>query len=144
MGKLNLKLMQGIEDAEGRIKNDSIVQESSMHGNDAGEKEISERDISDREDNASRDTRENMAAQIQGSRKKGRSGRTVSDINQKQVFSFRALLDSIDIWKAYATAAGQTMEHIGTAAMNEYIDRHGLTGAEQDIFTALKIRNEKR
>lgn len=44
----------------------------------------------------------------------------------------------------YASAAGQTMEHIGTAAMNEYIDRHGLTGAEQDIFTAIKIRNEKR
>ena len=63
---------------------------------------------------------------------------------RKQVFSFRALLNDIDIWKAYATATGQTMEKMGAAAMNEYIERHKLSGAEQDIFTALKDRNEKQ
>ena len=62
---------------------------------------------------------------------------------KKQVFSFRATLDNIADWKAYATATGQTMENVGTAAMNEYIDRHKLTGAEQAIFEAMKAKSEK-
>ena len=62
---------------------------------------------------------------------------------KKQVFSFRATLDNIADWKAYATATGQTMENVGTAAMNEYIDRHKLTGAEQAIFEAIKAKSEK-
>lgn len=62
---------------------------------------------------------------------------------KKQVFSFRATLDNIADWKAYATATGQTMENVGTAAMNEYLDRHKLTGAEQAIFEAMKSKNEK-
>lgn len=59
---------------------------------------------------------------------------------KKQVFSFRATLDNIADWKAYATATGQTMENVGTAAMNEYLDRHKLTGAEQAIFEAMKSK----
>ncbi len=35
------------------------------------------------------------------------------------------------------------MENVGTAAMNEYLDRHKLTGAEQAIFEAMKSKNEK-
>lgn len=62
---------------------------------------------------------------------------------KKQVFSFRATLDNIADWKAYATATGQTMENVGTAAMNEYIDRHKLTEAEQAIFEAMKAKSEK-
>lgn len=62
---------------------------------------------------------------------------------KKQVFSFRATLDNIADWKAYATATGQTMENVGTAAMNEYLDRHKLTGAEQAIFEAMKAKSEK-
>lgn len=62
---------------------------------------------------------------------------------KKQVFSFRATLDEIASWKAYATATGETMENVGTAAMNEYLDRHKLTGAEQAIFEAMKSKNEK-
>lgn len=62
---------------------------------------------------------------------------------KKQVFSFRATLDDIGIWKAYATATGQTMETIGAAALNEYLDRHELTGAEQAIFEAMKSKAEK-
>lgn len=62
---------------------------------------------------------------------------------KKQVFSFRATLDNIADWKAYATATGQTMENVGTAAMNEYLDRHKLTGAEQTIFEAMKAKSEK-
>lgn len=62
---------------------------------------------------------------------------------KKQVFSFRATLEDIASWKAYATATGQTMENVGTAAMNEYLENHRLTGAEQAIFEAMKAKNEK-
>lgn len=67
-----------------------------------------------------------------------------ADIKQKkQVFSFRAMLKDIASWKAYATATGQTMENIGTAAMNEYLNRHKLTGAEQTIYEAMKTKSKK-
>lgn len=62
---------------------------------------------------------------------------------KKQVFSFRATIEDIASWKAYATATGQTMENVGTAAMTEYLERHKLTGAEQAIFEAMKAKNEK-
>lgn len=62
---------------------------------------------------------------------------------KKQVFSFRATIDEIASWKAYATATGQTMENIGTAAMTEYLENHGLTGTEQAIFEAMTAKNEK-
>lgn len=62
---------------------------------------------------------------------------------QKQVFSFRATLDDITDWKAYSTATGEKMENIGTAAMNEYLENHPLTGAEKAVFDAMKARNEK-
>lgn len=62
---------------------------------------------------------------------------------KKQVFSFRAMVDDIANWKAYATATGVTMENVGTAAMNEYLKRHKLTGAEQAIFEGIKAKNEK-
>lgn len=61
---------------------------------------------------------------------------------KKQVFSFRATIGNIADWKAYATATGLTMENFGTAAMNEYLDRHKLSGAELAIFEAIKAKNE--
>jgi len=60
---------------------------------------------------------------------------------KKQVFSFRASVDDIAIWKAYAKATDQTMEVIGTAAMNEYIKRHELTGDEKTLFELMKSRS---
>lgn len=63
---------------------------------------------------------------------------------KKQVFSFRAAVEDTINWKAYAIATGQTMETIGTAAMNEYLENHKLTGAEQAIFEAMKERNKNK
>ena len=62
-------------------------------------------------------------------------------MSKKQVFSFRAVLTDIAIWKAYAIATGQTVESIGNNAMNEYLKKHKLSGAEQVIFDAVKARN---
>ena len=62
-------------------------------------------------------------------------------MSKKQVFSFRAVLTDIAVWKAYAVATGQTVESIGNNAMNEYLKKHKLSGAEQVIFDAVKARN---
>ena len=62
-------------------------------------------------------------------------------MSKKQVFSFRAMLSDIAIWKAYAIATGQTIESIGNNAMHEYLKRHRLSDTEQVIFEALKARD---
>ena len=56
---------------------------------------------------------------------------------KKQVFSFRAGIDDITRWKAYATATGQTMESVGNAAMTEFLKNHPLTENEKVVFDAL-------
>lgn len=61
----------------------------------------------------------------------------------KQVFSFRAEVNDIAIWRAYATATGTSLEKVANAAMQEYIKNHPLTGTEQVIFEALKERNSR-
>lgn len=57
------------------------------------------------------------------------------------MFSFRALIKDISIWRAYAVASGKSMEDICNAAMNEYIKKHKLADIEQAIFEALKTRD---
>lgn len=63
------------------------------------------------------------------------------EMSKKQVFSFRAVLTDIAVWKAYAVATGQTVESIGNNAMNEYLKKHKLSGAERVIFDAIKARD---
>lgn len=62
-------------------------------------------------------------------------------MSKKQVFSFRAILSDIVIWKAYAVASGKTMKDICNDAMYEYIKKHKLAGVEQAIFDAIKARD---
>lgn len=62
-------------------------------------------------------------------------------MSKKQVFSFRAMLADVVIWKAYAVASGKTMEDICNAAINEYLRRHKLAGVEQAVFDAIKARD---
>lgn len=61
---------------------------------------------------------------------------------EKQVFSFRASLTEIALWRAFATASGEKIEHMGCMAMNEFIKNHKLTGAELAVFEALKARED--
>ena len=61
----------------------------------------------------------------------------------KQVFSFRASVNDIAVWRAYATAVGTSLEKVANAALKEYVENHPLTGTEQTIFEALKARNSK-
>lgn len=61
----------------------------------------------------------------------------------KQVFSFRAAVSDIAVWRAYATATGMSLEKVANAALQEYVENHPLTGTERTIFEALKARDAK-
>ena len=140
MGKLDMKLLQGIEEAEGQIRKDRQknvpVKEIPEKKPEppAGKAHMPEKTEKNRE--LSEKERPCRKSQSKGIKEEsGRKGR-------KQVFSFRALVGDINVWKAYATATGMAMEKIGTVAMNEYISRHKLTDAQQAVFEALKLRDE--
>ena len=47
------------------------------------------------------------------------------------------------IWRAFGTATGEKIEHIGCMAMNEFMKNHKLSGAELAVFEALLAREEK-
>lgn len=130
MGRLNLKLMQGIEEAEGQIKKDKSQQAISVPETIVEEKPAGR--LSDKVKKPSE-----AVPKPKASPKKERE-----KISPKQVFSFRATLSDINMWKAYATATGEKTEHIGCMAMNEYIKRHKLTGAELAVFEAVRAREE--
>ena len=70
-----------------------------------------------------------------------KNGNEPGNMQKKQVFSFRAMVSDVTVWKAYAIATGQTVESIGNNAMNEYLKKHKLSGTEQVIFDAIKIRD---
>lgn len=149
MGKVNVKLMQGIAEAEEQVARDREAQEIHA-GEEDKNREVSEKSIDkvkpDSDAQQGHDTES-----FRGQRKsKGRSmavneeGRDSKKPNKKQVFSFRAVINDINIWKAYATASGKTMEEVGTEAMNGYIRRHKLSEKEQAVFDALMVRNVDR
>lgn len=73
-----------------------------------------------------------------------RMSMAAKDASQKKVFSFRAAIGNISIWKAYATACGKTMEEIGNDAMDFYMERHKLTEAERTVFNALLAKNSSK
>lgn len=149
MGKVNVKLLQGIEEAEGQVAKDRETQE--VH---AGEGDRDKEMLGKSPDNLKQDLdvqQRHDAESFKEQRKpKGRSmaaneeGRDLKKSNKKQVFSFRAVINDINIWKTYATASGRTMEEVGTEAMNGYIRRHKLSQKEQAVFDALMVRNVDR
>lgn len=129
MGRLNLKLMQGIEEAEGQINKDKGQQTVPVPN-------VVEEKLAGRLSDKAERTPE-PPPKPKASPKKARE-----KPSPKQVFSFRASLSDITVWRAYATATGETMENIGCMAMNEYIKRHRLDGTKLAVFEALKAKNE--
>lgn len=55
----------------------------------------------------------------------------------KQIFSFQAKKNDIDVWKIYAKALGVPMAQVGTMAFNEYMNKHPLSEQQQAVFKAL-------
>lgn len=138
MGGINIKLMQGIDDAENQLQKEKQIQ--TPKGEEAVRKEAETRDSKE----TARKPRKSQKAEKQPNSKKStamRKNNETDKIQQKQVFSFRAVLNDIVIWKAYAIASGKTIENICNAAMHEYLRKHKLAGAEQMVFDAIKARD---
>lgn len=134
MGGLNLKLMQGIEEVEGLINLEKQLQESSV--SKVAEKKPVE------EPSAGTVKVPKASSKLTAVPKK-ESQKKEKGREEKQVFSFRASLGEIAFWRAFATASGEKIEHMGCMAMNEFIKNHKLTGAELAVFEALLAREEK-
>ena len=134
MGSLNMKLMQGIEEAENQMQKEKQTQK-------AEEKENMENETKGIQKTAGKP----QTAKKQPSTKKntgmGKKNGNEPGNMQKQVFSFRAYIKDISMWRAYSVASGKTMEDVCNAALNEYLKKHKLTGAEQAIFDAIKARD---
>lgn len=151
MGKVNVKLLQGIEDTEGQIN-----KEKQMPGNnasDAGEKAGASKKPSDTTSQSLDIVPETQTEsfKVKGSEKKKRVAEESSKLKtapdkavKKQVFSFRAAVRDINVWKAFATSTGRTMESIGSDAMNEYMKKHRMSDAEAAVFKALLVKYEGR
>lgn len=134
MGKINLKLMQGIEESEKQIQKEKQHQESSV--SKVAEKKPAEEPSVEAEKVPKASSKPTAVPKKESQKKeKGRE--------EKQVFSFRASLGEIARWRAFTTATGEKIEHIGCMAMNEFIKNYKLTGAELAIFEALLAREEK-
>lgn len=142
MGKVNVKLMQGIAEAEEQVARDREVQEIHA-GEEDKNREVSEKSIdkvkpdSDAQKESITESLKKQRMPKERSMAVNEEGRDTKKSGKKQVFSFRADVNAINVWKAYSTASGMTMENIGTAAMNEYMRRHRLSGIEQAVFEAL-------
>lgn len=135
MGGMNMKLMKGIDDAESQLqkekqttKTEEAMRKGTGTENNKGtvrKPQKSEKQPRVKKNTAMRKNNENETDKML----------------KKQVFSFRAVLADISIWKAYAVASGKTMENICNAAMYEYLKKHKLAGVEQAIFEAIKARD---
>lgn len=133
MGGLNFKLMQGIEETEGLLKQEKQPQESSVPNE--VEKRPSEEPSGEIGEALEPSPKSKATPKKEKQKKEKEKGR-----EEKQVFSFRAPLSEIALWKAFAMATGETMENIGCMAMSEYIKRYKLSGAELAVFEAIKAR----
>lgn len=149
MGKVNVKLMQGIAEAEEQVARDREVQEIHA-GEEDKNREVSEKSIdkvkpdSDAQKESITESLKKQRMPKEKSMSVNGEERDLKKSNKKQVFSFRAAINDICIWKAYVTARGMKMEDIATDAMKEYLKKHKLSETEQIIFNALIDRNADR
>lgn len=136
MGRLNLKLMQGIEESEKQIQKEKQAQELLVP--EAVEEEPAEEPSGEIGEASEPSPKSKATPKKEKQKKEKEKGR-----EEKQVFSFRASLGEIARWRAFTTATGEKIEHIGCMAMNEFMKNHKLTGAELAVFEALLAREEK-
>lgn len=134
MGSLNMKLMQGIEEAENQMQKEKQTQK-------VGKQEKVENETRDNQRAVGKPQSAKKKSKANSTPMRKKDDKEEDKMFKKQVFSFRAILSDIVIWKAYAVASGKTMEDICNAAMHEYLRKHKLAGAEQMIFDAIKARD---
>lgn len=138
MGKLNMKLMKGVAETEQQIKKEK---QPDFKTGKAVAKDGDTEKLNEKPQNLQTALKHSKARK--NTKKSEKTENKPNTKPQKQVFSFRAAVSDIAIWKAYATASGRTMEYIGNAAMNEYLRRHKLNDAQIAVFEALKVLKER-
>ena len=136
-GKLNINLLKGVEAEENAIKIDQETEEMAQTYFSHEESQNAPQTTQ----NAEIDTKTKKARKSTPKLKKAIE--KANTRQEKQVFSFRASKYDVQNWKAYSTATERKMSDVLTAAMNEYMKRHKLSGAEEAVFVALKAKNEK-
>ena len=134
MGGVNMKLMKGIEEAENQMQKEKTTQKPE-------EKKKVENELQNTQKAVRKPQTAKGQQKVKNTAMRKKAGNEPDKIQKKQVFSFRAVLADISIWKAYAVASGKTMENICNAAMYEYLKKHKLSGAEQLIFDVIKARD---
>lgn len=143
MGKMNMKLMQGIGETEGLFQKEKQPETNEIPAAKKEQKDMkSEGEKNAPSGSIKKTSEDTKKAELPKNRTKTKKK---VDKGQKQVFSFRAFIEDINIWKAYVTAVGSetTMEKIGSEAMKEYINRHKLSGPELAVFEALLAREKQ-
>lgn len=134
MSGVNMKLMKGIEEAENQMQKEKTTQKPE-------EKKKVENELQNTQKAVRKPQTAKGQQKMKNTTMRKKSGNEPDKIQKKQVFSFRAVLADISIWKAYAVASGKTMEDICNTAMNEYLRRHKLASVEQAVFDAIKMRD---
>lgn len=129
-----MKLMQGIEETENQMQKEKQLQKS-------GELERKEAETKDIQKAAGKPQSAKRQPKANSTPVRKKDDKEDDKMLKKQVFSFRAMLNDIVVWKAYAIASGKTIENVCNAAMHEYLRKHKLAGAEQMVFDAIKARD---
>ena len=146
MGKLNLKLMQGIEREEAQIQKEKQVLDTHPDKS-IGKTEETRKESGGREMPSESSVKAPTGSKKEGTRKNGTKSKKKenTDKKDKQVFSFRAALSDINIWKFFCHAKSQKMEQMASDALNEYVSRHmhQLSDTERMVFEALMAREKQ-
>lgn len=129
-----MKLMRGVDETENQLQKERQIPKAE----EPARKEEKTKETQ-KADGKPQTVKEQPKVKNTTMRKK--SENVPDKVQRKQVFSFRAMLSDIAIWRAYAVASGKTMEDVCSAAMHEYIRKHKLAGAEQMVFDAIKARD---
>lgn len=143
-----MKLMRGIGDAEMLLQKEKQPDANGVSAAEKGQQDMKPEGAenaapSDSAPKNSVSPKKTEAVKIRTKSKK-KTGKEKTIKEKKIVFSFRADVSSIFRWRAYCTAVSETMENIGSAAMDEYISRHRLSGNELAIFEAIQRKNAEQ
>lgn len=125
--------MQGIDETENQMQKEKQTQKAE---------EKVENETKDAQETAEKPQKvKKQPSSKKNTSMRKKSGNVPDKMQKKQVFSFRALIKDISMWRAYAVASGKSMEDICNVAMSEYLKKHKLADVEQAIFEALKTRD---
>lgn len=160
MGKLNMALLKGIDEANNQLDKEKqqVPQEAFMNENEdsiEGVKRMNEENqknsFNEKENPAEVIIQKPETHKKSKSSKKNPSEKEELEIQtntepKKAVMGFRAEQEKMEVWKLYADATGQEIGALCTAAIDEYIKRHKLNEDQQQLFNLKKkmLETEKK